>query len=248
MNTAKSTDGRPQTNAGKSFIPTVSLQAIGSQANREHQLATDAACNALEHAMRCGELLSQAKAELGHGNFLPWLKANFAGSERTAQSYMRLASNPQRVADLGCDSIRDAVEALTDRRSALEKAAEALEKLAALPVEEAAKLSDRDFEMPFHLLKESLETIDIDAMTSVPELAELIRLLERAINAGRAVTLDCERIVGQILTTRDAIGNATREKPDHPLSETDIAEILRAVGIDWSALKAIIAAVVKRNR
>jgi hypothetical protein len=94
---------------------TFSLSSIASEANREHKLATDAACSALEHACRCGELLTQAKSEVGHGKFLPWLKANFAGSERTAQNYMRLASNPQRVADLGCDSIRAAIEALTDR-------------------------------------------------------------------------------------------------------------------------------------
>ena len=89
---------KPQTvkdTAGKSLITTVSLDTIAAQANREHQLASDAACNALEHAAACGELLNKAKSELGHGNFLPWLKENFAGSERTAQNYMRLASNPQ---------------------------------------------------------------------------------------------------------------------------------------------------------
>jgi hypothetical protein len=93
----------------------VPLQTIASQANREHELATAAACEALEHAVRCGELLAQAKAELGHGNFLPWLKANFAGSERTARNYMQLSLNRQRVADLGCDSIRGALSALADR-------------------------------------------------------------------------------------------------------------------------------------
>jgi hypothetical protein len=61
------------------------------------------------------------------------------------------------------------------------------------------------------------------------------------------LSLKGERILGQLLTANDAICNASREKPDHPLSEIDIAEILRAVGIDWSALKAIIGAIVKRN-
>ena len=101
----------------KVLVPAVSLETIASQANREHQLATAAACNALEHATRCGELLSNAKAELGHGNFLPWLKENFAGSERTARTYIRLASNRQRVADLtnnSTNSIRGAIEALSD--------------------------------------------------------------------------------------------------------------------------------------
>jgi hypothetical protein len=63
----------------------------------------------------------------------------------------------------GCDSIRDAVEALTDRRSPLEKAAEMLEKMAALPAEELAKLSDREFELPFRLYEEHKSTFDMEA-------------------------------------------------------------------------------------
>jgi hypothetical protein len=181
-------DNGPQNDA---LITTVPLKTIASQANREHQLATDAACDALEHAMRCGELLSQAKAELGHGNFLPWLKANFAGSERTAQSYMRLASNPQRVADLGCDSIRDAVEALTDRRSPLEKAAEMYEKMAALPAEELAKLPDRDFELPHRLYAEHKSTFDLNALT-LPQLIEFLRVAEKLANAATVVCLKGE--------------------------------------------------------
>ena len=103
----------------------------------------------MQCARACGGLrraAQQSEAELGHGNFLPWLKENFAGSERTAQNYMRLASNPQRVADLGCDSIRDAIEALTDRRSLSEKAVELWEKTATLSIVEIAEESARDFE------------------------------------------------------------------------------------------------------
>lgn len=51
-----------------------------------------------------GQRLIEAKAILPHGEWLPWLTEQVEFSERTAQSFMRLArewSNPQALADLG---------------------------------------------------------------------------------------------------------------------------------------------------
>jgi hypothetical protein len=58
-------------------------------------------CNeAVEKALLCGRELNAVKKELGHGNWLPWLKTHCPGiPERTAQNYMRLA-NPKHVSDL----------------------------------------------------------------------------------------------------------------------------------------------------
>lgn len=70
--------------------------------------AVDAAKDtALAHAIRAGELLTQAKKRMGHGAWLPWLKENFAGHYNSAGNYMRLAANSQRVVNLG--SIREAL-------------------------------------------------------------------------------------------------------------------------------------------
>jgi hypothetical protein len=44
----------------------------------------------VKKAIRIGELLSEQKACLQHGEFLPWIKANLSFTERTAQNYMRL--------------------------------------------------------------------------------------------------------------------------------------------------------------
>jgi hypothetical protein len=105
-------------------------EAIAVQARAESSLAEIAAAiaaahadcetalrDSVRHAIRVGELLIQVKTRLGHGNWLPWLSANCPFSERTAQTYMRMAnnvakladSNPQRVADM---SLRRAVKAL----------------------------------------------------------------------------------------------------------------------------------------
>ena len=68
---------------------------------------------AVAHAVIAGELLIEAKRQVPHGQWLPWLRSTCGLSERTAQAYMRLArtlpelepAKAQRVADL---SLREA--------------------------------------------------------------------------------------------------------------------------------------------
>src|SRR5215472_16353364 len=57
----------------------------------EHQAATGAFKQCLEHAVRCGELLIEAKGKVGHGGWLAWLRDNCQVKERAAQNYMALA-------------------------------------------------------------------------------------------------------------------------------------------------------------
>ncbi|NLE38406.1 MAG: DUF3102 domain-containing protein [Pirellulaceae bacterium] len=67
------------------------LTTLASEINREHRAATETAKSALEHARRCGELLSEAKGGCPHGAWLAWLESNFEGTPRLAQQYMRVA-------------------------------------------------------------------------------------------------------------------------------------------------------------
>ncbi|HSR90925.1 MAG TPA: DUF3102 domain-containing protein, partial [Gemmatimonadales bacterium] len=64
---------------------------------------------ALAHAIRAGELLTQAKAQVEHGEWLPWLEKEKV-PRRTATHYMSLSANGQRVAHLG--SVREALAAI----------------------------------------------------------------------------------------------------------------------------------------
>jgi phage N-6-adenine-methyltransferase len=71
---------------------------------REHDLAQQAFEEAVTHAIRCGQLLAEAKDRLPHGQFGRWLDEHFPASRRTAQGYMRMAAHvedAQRVAHLG---------------------------------------------------------------------------------------------------------------------------------------------------
>ncbi len=47
--------------------------------------------NTLECAIKIGQELLAVKEALAHGQFLPWLKAEFGWSERTAQNFMSVA-------------------------------------------------------------------------------------------------------------------------------------------------------------
>ena len=69
-----------------------SLDDLAQRIKTEHQEIIGAKRNIVERAMKAGDLLIQAKANAGHGNWLNWLKANCVGiSERTANVYMKLA-------------------------------------------------------------------------------------------------------------------------------------------------------------
>ena len=88
------------------------LVALADEIRTEVSAAEADFQSAVQHGIKAGEKLIEAKDLVKHGEWLPWLEANFDGSERTARNYMALARNRQRVADL--PSIREAVALLTE--------------------------------------------------------------------------------------------------------------------------------------
>lgn len=67
------------------------LPTLARQINEEHAAVGRALSTMLERARRAGELLLQAKAQVGHGGWQPWLAEHFNGSYRTAATYMQVA-------------------------------------------------------------------------------------------------------------------------------------------------------------
>lgn len=99
-----------------SAAATPTLTTLADEIRSEHEQVGIAMRSALVHAMRVGELLIEAKAQIGHGCWLPWLEEHCDLAERTAQAYMRLYRDrdrldPQRVADL---SVREALGLLAE--------------------------------------------------------------------------------------------------------------------------------------
>lgn len=90
------------------------LDQLAAEIRVEHEACEAAMTATVQHAIRAGELLTDAKAQVRHGEWLPWLEANFAGARQTATLYMRLAANGTRVFHL--DSVRDAIAEIAPPR------------------------------------------------------------------------------------------------------------------------------------
>jgi CBS domain-containing protein len=90
------------------------LGAIAVELRHEVEQSEHHWQTAVGHAIRAGELLTEAKAQVEHGEWLPWLEANFPGSERTARNYMRLGRESATVADL--PTVREALAVVTAPR------------------------------------------------------------------------------------------------------------------------------------
>jgi len=93
-----------------------SLADLAARIKAEHEAVGHALKRGLAHAITAGELLIEAKFQLKHGQWLPWLDS-CGVSERLAQRYIRLArnralieANPTPVSDLG---IRGALDLLS---------------------------------------------------------------------------------------------------------------------------------------
>jgi hypothetical protein len=82
---------------------------LADQIRAEIEAVEEGHSTALAHAIRAGELLTQAKTQVEHGEWLPWLEKEKVPG-RTATHYMTLWANRQRVADLG--SVREALAAI----------------------------------------------------------------------------------------------------------------------------------------
>jgi Protein of unknown function (DUF3102) len=91
------------------------LPVLAADIRRHHAAVGEAVGNAVRYAIKAGEALIEAKKAVGHGNWLPWLREHCEISERTAQTYMRLAKHEDEIeirsepADLTIEKALDAL-------------------------------------------------------------------------------------------------------------------------------------------
>jgi len=64
--------------------------SAGEEINEQHRAARTCVDTAVDHAVRCGELLIEQKGRLQHGEFQPWIEANCAFSYKQAARYMQV--------------------------------------------------------------------------------------------------------------------------------------------------------------
>jgi Protein of unknown function (DUF3102) len=104
------------------------LVDIAHRIRNEHSAACAGIKVTVAHALAAGDLLIEAKAQLKHGQWLPWLKEHCEISERTAQNYMRLAKNRDAIAksaeDCAFASIDGAIKSLIQNAAPVPVSAE----------------------------------------------------------------------------------------------------------------------------
>jgi DNA modification methylase len=91
-----------------------SLADLAARIRQEHEASAAAMKRSLEHAIAAGKLLNEAKAQLKHGQWLPWLREHCRVPERTATLYMRLAKHFGEIGNVADLSIRDAVALINE--------------------------------------------------------------------------------------------------------------------------------------
>jgi Protein of unknown function (DUF3102) len=111
-----------------------SLGELAEEINAEHRAFVGTFRKTVEHGIRAGGLLADAKKQCEHGTWLTWLQENFEGALRTAQEYMRLYNH------------RDEIQAKT-RDSAHLSVSGALQEIAARR-EEPAKETTSTSQVP----------------------------------------------------------------------------------------------------
>jgi N6-adenosine-specific RNA methylase IME4 len=94
----------PERIVGQDLARSNSLVDLAARIHDEWEIAENHFGCGLQHALTAGRLLLEAKAQLDHGEWLPWLRDHCRIPERTAQLYMRCAIHAEelkseRVAD-----------------------------------------------------------------------------------------------------------------------------------------------------
>ena len=69
------------------------LADLAIQINSEHRQAEEALNTSLQHALRAGQLLLEAKGLCSHGTWLPWLKENPRGAPLQGQAILYFGDN-----------------------------------------------------------------------------------------------------------------------------------------------------------
>jgi hypothetical protein len=167
-----------------------SLADLAARIKAEHDAVGHALKRGLEHAIAAGRLLIEAKEQLAHGQWLPWLRDHCQVSERMAQRYMLLArhapeleAKSDTVSDLG---VRGALALLAvPRRQSGESLSES-DRWVAL-ADHVAEGFDDALELDWiekriaerksqrSLLAEALSAVEkIGELATTPELVEII--------------------------------------------------------------------------
>jgi hypothetical protein len=157
------------------------LGELAATVNDEYALMTGDMTRAVKRAIRIGELLSEAKAEVAHGEWIPWVEENLTFGQDMASKYMRLYRKQERVLDFGATSIREAVALLAAPKDEPEDVQTSTQPSAPDPSDIAPVLDDEPDTEPEYRNDPALERDLTDAKDAAKRAAEKVAAANRAI-------------------------------------------------------------------
>jgi hypothetical protein len=80
-------------------VKSPSLSDLAASIKSEHAAIVESTRNIVGRAIKIGQDLLKAKEQVGHGNFLKWVKDNCDLTDKTAERYMKLAANQAKLKD-----------------------------------------------------------------------------------------------------------------------------------------------------
>lgn len=81
--------------------PPVSFNSAGDELNRLHTEIERKLKSTVQDAIRAGEILTNLKERMPHGDFLPWVKTNCSFSTSTADKYRKLYVYQNKIPSSG---------------------------------------------------------------------------------------------------------------------------------------------------
>lgn len=155
-------------------------KVTASAINEAHRLAKECAETAVQHAIRCGQLLTQKKAELDHGEFKSWVTSRCEVPYSTAALYMKASrqiesgkpvdalralypSGQKTPNSPGETPSKNLTVRLLDPPPAIEKPAEKVEVVATFPAVPPAEPEPEDDWSPDELAKAEAIEREYDA-------------------------------------------------------------------------------------
>ncbi len=213
-------------------IPTVDM------INIEHRLARNKANEAVQHAVNCGLMLLQVKASKQHGQWLPWLDGEIeagrlAVKDRQVRSYMQLASNWQRDANLlEAPSIRQALELFSDKPDATEQP----DLLIELEAERAARIAAEQEAAAERADKLDSAMARCKAEEKISEEARRTREFQIESNERRKKIIDLEMEIDTLKTAAPIVQTIEVIPADYETAKAQAAKRiaeLEAVNQSW---------------
>jgi len=77
--------------------PAITIDTAADELNRLHAGIEGKMRSTVQDAIRAGEILSQVKERLRHGDFLPWITANCRFSNKTAEKYIAVNKYARKI-------------------------------------------------------------------------------------------------------------------------------------------------------